>query len=54
MAQNKIAELKEEIEALEKEYEQAQKRTMFNPKMTDHIYKKLKTKRKELKELEEK
>ena len=52
MPQNKIAALKEEIEALEKEYADAQRRSMFDPKLADHIYKKLKNKRKELKELE--
>ncbi|MCK4857022.1 MAG: hypothetical protein KAT58_03545 [candidate division Zixibacteria bacterium] len=46
--------LKGEIEALEKEYEIAQARSMFDKKQADHLYKRLKKKRKELKELEEK
>ncbi len=52
MPLDKIKELQEEIEALEQEYADAQKRAMFDPKLVDHIYKKLKHKRKELKELE--
>lgn len=51
---DKIEQLKEEIEQLEKEYELAQKRSLFDKKGADHLYKKLKSKRKELKELEEK
>lgn len=49
---DKIEQLKEEIEQLEKEYELAQKRSLFDKKAVDHVYKKLKSKRKELKELE--
>lgn len=52
MPQNKLATLKEEVEVLEQEYAEAQRRSMFDPKLVDHIYKKLKHKRKELKELE--
>jgi hypothetical protein len=52
MPVDKIKQLKEEIELLEQEYAQAQKRSMFDPKVSDHIYKKLKAKRKELKALE--
>jgi len=52
MTVDKIKQLKEEIELLEQEYAQAQKRSLFDPKMADHIYKKLKDKRKELKKLE--
>lgn len=50
---DKIAELKEEIERLEEEYQRAQSRSMFDKKAADHVYTKLKNKRKELKALEE-
>jgi esterase/lipase len=51
---DKIEQIKAEIEQLEKEYELAQKRSLFDKKQADHIYKKLKSKRKELKGLEQK
>ncbi len=47
-----IAALEKEIEILEQEYEQAQARKMFDPRQADVLYKKLKKKRKELKELQ--
>ena len=47
-----ISALEREIEILEKEYEQAQARQMFDPKQADLLYRKLKKKRKELKELQ--
>lgn len=49
-----IGALEREIEILEKEYEQAQARQMFDPKQVDHLYKKLKKKRKELKQMRKK
>jgi hypothetical protein len=49
-----IAALEREIEILEKEYEQAQARQMFDPKQADVLYRKLKKKRKELREMQEK
>lgn len=49
---NKIAALKKEIENLETEYAQAQKRPQPDHKQIDHVYKKLKKAKKELMELE--
>jgi hypothetical protein len=45
--------LQDEIENLEKEYQQAQAHPVPDRKLVDHVYKKLKKARKELKELEE-
>ena len=44
--------LQEEIERLENEYAQAQAHPLPDKKMVDHVYKRLKKARKELKELE--
>ena len=44
--------LQEEIERLENEYTQAQSHPLPDKKLVDHIYKRLKKARKELKELE--
>ncbi len=49
---NKIAALKREVENLETEYAQAQKRPQPDHKQIDHLYKKLKKAKKELLELE--
>ncbi len=49
---NKIASLKREIENLEVEYANAQKRPQPDHKQVDHLYKKLKKTKKELQELE--
>ncbi len=46
--------LETEVENLEKEYQQAQARPVPDRKQVDHIYKRLKKARKELKDLEEK
>ncbi len=51
---NKIAALKKEIDILETEYAQAQKRPQPDHKQVDHLYKKLKKAKKELLELESK
>jgi hypothetical protein len=46
--------LQEEVERLEKEYQVAQTRPVVDRKQVDHLYKRLKKARKELKDLEEK
>ena len=46
-----INALKKEIELLQEEYELARARTMFDKKQVDHVYKKLKKKKKELDQL---
>jgi peptidoglycan hydrolase CwlO-like protein len=51
---DKKKELREEIERLEKEYEHIQAKPVPDKKKTDHLYKRLKKARKELKELDEK
>lgn len=53
MPLEKIEKLKSEIEKLEKEYNRANFGRMFDKSKQSHIYKKLKKRRKELKELEE-
>jgi hypothetical protein len=53
MTEDKKA-LQEEVERLEKEYQQAQTRPVVDRKQVDHLYKRLKKARKELKDLEEK
>jgi hypothetical protein len=51
---DKKKELQEEIERLEKEYQQVQSKPVPDRKQGDHLYKRLKKARKELKELDEK
>jgi len=52
MPQDKKAVLIDEIARLEEEYQQAQANPMTDRKLVDHIYKRLKKAKKELKELE--
>jgi peptidoglycan hydrolase CwlO-like protein len=51
---DKQKELQQEIERLEKEYQHLQSLPVPDKKKTDHIYKRLKKVRKELKEAEPK
>jgi len=51
---DKKKELQQEIERLEKEYQHLQALPVPDKKKTDHIYKRLKKVRKELKELDQK
>jgi len=53
MSQEKIDKLKDEIEKLEEEYNKTNLERVFDKGRHDQVYKKLKKKRKELKELEE-
>lgn len=45
--------LQEEVERMEREYQNAQAHPLPDKKLVDHIYKKLKKVRKELQELED-
>lgn len=49
---DKKKELQEEVERLEKEYQHVQAKPVPDKKKVDHIYKRLKKARKELKELD--
>ncbi|GEM_PF-1947639 len=49
---DKKKELEQEVERLEKEYQQTQAKPVPDKKQVDHIYKRLKKARKELKDLE--
>lgn len=51
---DKKKELQEEIERVEKEYQQVQAKPVPDKKKADHLYKRLKKIRKELKELDQK
>jgi len=51
---DKKKELQEEVERLEKEYQQVQAKPVPDKKKVDHLYKRLKKARKELKELDQK
>lgn len=53
MSQDKIDKLRDEIEKLEEEYNKTSLDRVFDRGRHDQVYKKLKKKRKELKELEE-
>ncbi|MBU1320008.1 MAG: hypothetical protein KKG33_08150 [candidate division Zixibacteria bacterium] len=53
MSLEKIEKLRDEIEKLEEEYNRTNLDKVFDKGRHDQVYKKLKKKRKELKELEE-
>lgn len=52
MSVDKIEKLREEIDHLEEQYDQANFGNMFDPTKQDKLYKKIKKKKRELKQLE--
>ncbi len=52
MSVDKIEKLREELDHLEKQYDEANFGNMFDPSKQDKLYKKIKKKRRELKQLE--